>query len=80
MKEVRSTKKAQTLLLDHGEDALALRVNLIRSAQESVRIQTFAWVFDEVGKAMVWELVRAHLDRGIKVEILVDHMLSLIHI
>jgi cardiolipin synthase C len=76
MKEVRSTKKAQTLLLDHGEDALALRVNLIRSAQKSVRIQTFAWVFDEVGKAMVWELVRAHLDRGIKVEILVDHMFT----
>ena len=76
MEEVRLSGKPKTLLLDHGEEALALRINLIRSAQESVRIQTFAWVFDEVGKAMIWELVRAHLDRGIKVEILIDHMFS----
>jgi len=76
MEEVRLSGKPQTLLMDHGEEALVLRINLIRSAQESVRIQTFAWVFDEVGKAMIWELVRAHLDRGIKVEILIDHMFS----
>lgn len=76
LEEVHRSGKPQTLLLDHGEDALVLRVNLIRSARESVRIQTFAWDFDEVGKTMIWELVRAHLDRGIKVEILVDHMFS----
>ena len=36
LEEVHKSGKPQTLLLDHGEDALILRVNLIRSAQESV--------------------------------------------
>ena len=76
MEKVRLSGKPQTLILDHGEEALALRINLIRSARKSVRIQTFAWAFDEVGKTVMWELVRAHLDRGIKVEILIDHMFS----
>ena len=76
MEKVRLSGKPRTLILDHGEEALALRINLIRSARKSVRIQTFAWAFDEVGKTVMWELVRAHLDRGIKVEILIDHMFS----
>lgn len=72
----RKTGKPKAIILDHGENALALRINLIRSAQKSIRIQTFDWAFDEVGKLLLWELVRAHEDRGIRVEILIDHMFS----
>ena len=72
----RNSGKSRAIILDHGENALALRINLIRSAQKSIRIQTFAWAFDEVGKFLLWELVRAHEDRGIKIEILIDHMFS----
>ena len=56
MEKVRLSGKPRTLILDHGEEALALRINLIRSARKSVRIQTFAWAFDEVGKTVMWEL------------------------
>ena len=72
----RSSGKSRAVILDHGEEALALRINLIRSAQKSIRIQTFDWAFDEVGKFLLWELVRANEDRGIKIEILIDHMFS----
>jgi phosphatidylserine/phosphatidylglycerophosphate/cardiolipin synthase-like enzyme len=72
----RNSGKSRAIILDHGENALALRINLIRSAQKSIRIQTFDWAFDEVGKFLLWELVRAHDDRGIKIEILIDHMFS----
>ena len=72
----RNSRRSRAIILDHGENALALRINLIRSAQKSIRIQTFDWAFDEVGKFLLWELVRAHEDRGIKIEILIDHMFS----
>ena len=72
----RNSGKTRAIILDHGERALALRINLIRSAQKSIRIQTFDWAFDEVGKFLLWELVRAHQDRGIQIEILIDHMFS----
>jgi phosphatidylserine/phosphatidylglycerophosphate/cardiolipin synthase-like enzyme len=72
----RISGKPRAIILDHGENALALRINLIRSAQKSIRIQTFAWAFDEVGKLLLWELVRANEERGVKIEILIDHMFS----
>lgn len=72
----RKTGKPKAIILDHGEEALALRINLIRSARKNIRIQTFDWAFDEVGKFLLWELVQANKDRGIRIEILVDHMFS----
>ena len=62
------------LLLDHGIEALALRVNLIRSARKSIRIQTFNWKTDETGRFLFRELLRATKQRGVEVEILIDHM------
>ena len=39
--KVLSTGKPRALLLDHGEESLILRINLIRSAKKSILIQTF---------------------------------------
>ena len=69
----------RALLLNHGEEALILRINLIRSAKESISIQTFSWEFDEVGKFILWELIEANQNRGVKVNLLIDHMLQVQH-
>ena len=66
----------RALLLNHGEEALILRINLIRSAKESISIQTFSWEFDEVGKFILWELIRANQEKGVKVKLLIDHMFN----
>ena len=46
--------KSRALILDHGEESLLLRINLIRSAKKSISVQTFSWEFDEVGKFILW--------------------------
>ncbi len=74
--DARKSGKPRVAILDHGERSLALRINLIRSARKSISIQTFDWAFDESGKTLIWELIRANRDRGIEVRILVDHMFS----
>lgn len=68
--------QSAALILDHGEESLLLRVNLIRSARESISIQTFSWEFDEVGKFILWELIEANQNRGVKVNLLIDHMFN----
>ncbi|MFP6901872.1 MAG: phospholipase D family protein [Opitutales bacterium] len=75
---VKATKggKPRVGLLEHGHEALVARVNLIRSARESIRIQTFMWSPDETGRWLVWELIRAVKQRGVLVEILIDQMFS----
>jgi len=72
--EANDEGKAKLLLLDHGDEALAARINLIRSCQKSVRIQTFNWKTDETGRFLLWELLRAVKQRRIQVEILIDQM------
>ena len=74
--EVSKSGKPRALLLNHGEEALILRINLIRSAKESISIQTFSWEFDEVGKFILWELIRANQEKGVKVKLLIDHMFN----
>ena len=74
IEETKIEKKAKLLLLDHGDEALAARINLIRSSKKSVRIQTFNWKTDETGRFVLWELLRAVKQRGIQVEILIDQM------
>jgi len=71
-----SDGKARVGLLEHGDEALVARVNLIRSARKNIRIQTFLWSPDETGRWVVWELIRAVKQRGVTVEILIDHMFS----
>ena len=68
-------RKAPTLILDHGKKLGPSDQPYPVGSQERSD-SNLAWAFDEVGKTLMWELVRAHLDRGIKVEILIDHMFS----
>ena len=74
--ETKADGQPRAILLDHGEDSLTLRINLIRSAQESISIQTFSWDFDEVGKFILWELIQANQKRGVRVRLLIDHMFN----
>jgi phosphatidylserine/phosphatidylglycerophosphate/cardiolipin synthase-like enzyme len=74
--ETQADGQPRAILLDHGEDSLTLRINLIRSAQESISIQTFSWDFDEVGKFILWELIQANQKRGVRVRLLIDHMFN----
>ena len=74
IRQAKEDGRPRLLLLDHGDEALALRVNLIRSARKSIRIQTFNWKTDETGRFLFRELLRATKQRGVEVEILIDHM------
>ena len=62
-------------VLDIGDDALLSRIHLIRSARESILIQTFIWTNDETGRYMVYELLEA-AKRGVQVKIIVDRWKS----
>lgn len=75
-RDLKSDKKPRALLLEHGEQSLLLRINLIRSARKSISIQTFSWEFDEVGKFILWELIQANQRYGVRVELLIDHMFN----
>jgi cardiolipin synthase C len=63
-------------LLEHGADALALRVHLIRSARSSIEIQTFIFAEDDAGYLILDELIEA-ARRGVKVRVIVDQLFSL---
>ncbi len=63
-------------LLDRGEDALLLRVHLIRSARRSIAVQTFIFSEDDAGYLILDELVRA-ARRGVKVQVIADQLFSL---
>jgi phosphatidylserine/phosphatidylglycerophosphate/cardiolipin synthase-like enzyme len=59
-------------LYDEGYVALLLRVHLIRSARNTIDIQSFIWTNDESARVVLYELLQA-AQRGVKVRILVDH-------
>ncbi|WP_291218221.1 phospholipase D family protein [Dokdonella sp.] len=63
-------------LLELGEDALLLRVHLIRAARESIDIQTFIWADDDAGRLLLDELLAA-ARRGVRVRIIADQLFSL---
>jgi len=58
-------------LLNHGEDALVARIHLIRSARETIHVQTYTWGDDETSRFIDRELLKA-ARRGVRVKILVD--------
>ncbi|MHC5075800.1 MAG: phospholipase D family protein [Planctomycetota bacterium] len=60
-----------TSVLDVGEDELLVRIHLIRSARESIILQTFIWDDDEVGQLVFMELLRA-ARRGVKIRMVLD--------
>lgn len=63
-------------IVDRGDYALQLRTHLIRSAVESIDIQTFIWANDECGAFVFHELLEA-AHRGVKVRLLIDHIASI---
>ncbi len=63
------------VLLPRGEDALALRLHLIRSAHRSIELQTFILSDDDAGLLVIEELVAA-ARRGVRVRILSDQLFS----
>jgi putative cardiolipin synthase len=70
------TGNNQMLILDHGEESLLARINLIRAAQDSIDIQTFIWNNDEAGHWVLAELIRA-ARRGVKVSIIGDQLYTM---
>lgn len=63
-------------LLETGEDALLLRVHLIRAARKSIDIQTFIWAEDDAGWLVLDELIAA-ARRGVHVRVIVDQLFSI---
>lgn len=60
-------------IVDRGDEALLLRIHLIRTARHTIDIQTYIWTNDECARIVLYELLQA-AQRGVKVRILVDHM------
>lgn len=69
-------EKHHLILLDIGDDALLARIHLIRSARESIDIQTFIWADDSLTGFIFDELLQA-AQRGVKVRILVDALIPI---
>jgi len=64
------------LLLDYGQDALLARLDLMRSAQRSIDLQTYIFDEDDAGHLILDELLTA-ARRGVKVRMLVDQLSAL---
>jgi phosphatidylserine/phosphatidylglycerophosphate/cardiolipin synthase-like enzyme len=62
-------------LLEYGEEALLLRLHLIRAARNSIELQNFILRRDDSGELILNELLRA-ARRGVKVRLLLDQMFS----
>jgi putative cardiolipin synthase len=62
-------------LVEYGEDALKLRVHMIRSAQRYVELQNFILRGDDTGELILNEMLAA-ARRGVKVRLLLDQMFS----
>lgn len=60
-------------VIEHGEDALLARINLIRSARQSIDLQTYILGEDDSGYLVLNELLAA-ARRGVKVRLLVDQV------
>ncbi len=58
-------------LIEVGDDALLLRVHLVRAARESIDIQTFIWKDDPVTRLLFGELAKA-ARRGVRIRLLID--------
>ena len=62
-------------LLEYGEQALALRLHLIRAAQDRIELQNFILRRDDSGELILNELLAA-ARRGVRVRLLLDQMFS----
>jgi cardiolipin synthase C len=73
LREATGRAAHDVLLLEHGREALIARINLIRSARESIELQTYIWDDDEIGHLILAELARA-AGRGVRVRLLMDQV------
>ena len=64
------------LILDRGDDALAMRLELIRAARSSIEIQNYIFLLDDSGQLLLAELLGAAA-RGVRVRLLLDSLFSL---
>jgi len=64
------------LMLDSGQDALLARVNLIRSAQRSIDLQTYIFDTDDSARLVLDELLLA-ARRGVQVRLLIDQLAAI---
>ncbi len=64
------------LILDEGGDALLARLNLIRSARESIDLQTYIFDKDDSARLVLDELIAA-AGRGVQVRILIDQLTAI---
>ena len=62
-------------LIEYGEDALLLRIHMIRAAQRYIELQNFILRGDDTGVLILNELLDA-ARRGVKVRLLLDQMFS----
>jgi len=65
----------QLTLVEYGEDALKIRIHMIRAASRYIDLQNFILRGDETGKLVLNELLAA-ARRGVKVRLLLDQMFS----
>ncbi len=70
---VSEKRKHFLSVIETGEDALAVRLHLIRAAKESIDVQTFIWETDESGTLILKELLAA-ARRGVQVRMLLDQI------
>lgn len=64
------------LLLEYGQDAFVARLDLFRSAQRSIDVQTYIFDEDDAGRLTLEELLAA-ARRGVKVRVLIDQLSAL---
>ncbi|PPU78504.1 phospholipase D family protein [Xanthomonas cucurbitae] len=68
-----SAPRHYATIVDHGEESLVARLNLIRSATRSIDLQTY--IFDKDDSArMVLDALTDAARRGVKVRILIDQL------
>lgn len=67
--------RARMALLTDGQQALAMRLALIRKARYGILAQYYSWEEDASGKLLLGALIQA-ARRGIKVRLLVDDLFS----
>jgi len=63
------------VLLETGEDALKIRIHLIRAARNNIEVQNFILRADDTGDLLLNELLQA-ARRGVKVRLLLDQMFT----
>ena len=64
------------LVVEHGNDALALRLHMIRAARDRIVLQNYIFHDDAAGSMVLNELLLA-ARRGVRVQVLVDSLFSL---